>query len=745
MKRAASLAWDKKWSRAIQEYHKALDEFPQDVTVLTGLGLAYAETRQLDKALQMYKQAAELSPDSPEVIQRAGHMLERQAQWPEAANTYVLAADACLRQRDTAQAIELWKKATVLDPENLRAHQNLARAYESQGQARKAARQHLIMARVLHRTNRTAEAIEHCSAALELDPHNTEGREILDALERGLALPDGLTARLQPDAEGKRTLDSFVVFEDIELGSGALVRNKTRASPADVVRERSLTQMAEAVFAETADPQQIQANLLLAQAADFQARGLADKAMDAYSSAIRIGTDTLAVHFNLGLLYQERRDFARAVDHLGRTLSDPEFSVGAHFAIGECYYAWNKVSDALQYFLEALRIVDTQSLSNGHGDDLNLAYEQLKQETAHPKDEKTAHHLARSILSFMSSKGWSQRARGMREHLDHLAGGCILFPLAEILGDPEAEIAMRGMSQIQEFLKQDMLFTALEECFWVIQQAPYYLPLHLHMADILIREGKLEEAVQKYTTISETYRVRGELARAIAVYGKALEVAPMDVGVREQFVHLLIEAGNVDHAIEQYIALADAYYQLAQVNRAIEKYTEALRYAPRGDPDRHWEVNLLHHIGDIYMQRVNWQQAIRAYERIKREDSEDEKARSYLIDLYYKTGQREQALHELDELIDFYKDRKQPRELLSALQDVVRSRPDELAVHMRLAKLYLDMEMKEEAVAELDTVGEMQLKAGMADEAIRTVQAIIRLGPDDVAGYRQLLAQLKSQ
>jgi tetratricopeptide (TPR) repeat protein len=179
------------------------------------------------------------------------------------------------------------------------------------------------------------------------------------------------------------------------------------------------------------------------------------------------------------------------------------------------------------------------------------------------------------------------------------------------------------------------------------------------------------------------------------------------------------------------------------VNRAIEKYTEALKYATQGDPARHWEVNVLHRIGDIYMQRVNWRQAMRAYQRIKRIDEQDEKARLSLVDLYFKTEQRDEALRELDELIEFYGSRRQPRQVLSLLQDAVRSRPDELALHMRLAKLYIDTQMKEEAIAELDTVGEMQLNAGMTREAIRTIQAIIRLGPGNVHGYQQLLAQLK--
>ena len=745
MRPAANLAWDRKWSRAIKEYKKALGEFPRDVTALTGLGLAYAETGQPKKALDNYRRAAELSPDSPEMIKRVGQMLERLAEWPKAADAYALAADACLRLRDTSQATELWQKAVILDPENLPAHRNLAKACEDQGRVRQAARQHLMMARVQQRRGHTREAIEHCNAALELDLCNREARDILGALQGGRPLPDGPTARLQPDADGKRTLDSFVIFEDIELSSAALLSARARASPADMLRERSLIKMAEAAFAEHSDPQTMQVNLLLAQAADYQTRGLTDRAIEAYLGAINIGADTLAVHFGLGLLYQEKRDFARALEHLNQTLLDRDYVLGAHFAIGEGHYRWGRATDGLQHLLEALRIIDSHIVSKRRVDDLNAMYEQFRQKYATQSDSETTLRLARLIISLLSSKGWGQQVVEARRQLDSLAGGCVLITLAEMLIEPEAEKAMTALRHIQEYLEQNKLFAALEECLWAIQESPYYLPLHLNLADILIEGGRLDEAVQKYITVAEAYHVRGHLQRAVAIYRKALQIAPMDVKGRNKLIRMLLDARMIDQAMEQYMLVADAYYQLAQVNRAVEKYTEALKYAAHGDASRHWETNVLHRIGDIYMQRVDWRQAIRAYQRIKRVDDEDESARSYLVDLYFNTGQRDQALSELDELIEFYKARRQPRKLLSVLQAAVRSRPDELELHKRLARLFFDMRMKEEAIAEMNTVGEIQLSAGMTRQAIHTLQAIIRLGPDDVQAYRQLLAQLKNQ
>jgi tetratricopeptide (TPR) repeat protein len=237
--------------------------------------------------------------------------------------------------------------------------------------------------------------------------------------------------------------------------------------------------------------------------------------------------------------------------------------------------------------------------------------------------------------------------------------------------------------------------------------------------------------------------VREDLYRATRVYRKALDIAPMDVDMRKRLIALLIKARQYDQAIEQYISMADTYYQLAQIDQSIEQYNQALRFAPQGDPARHWEVNILHRIGDIYMQRVNWREAIKIYQRAKRIEPQDDKVRMFLVDLYFKTAQRAQALKEVDDLIAFFMEERMANKLVTTMKAITGMYPQEIAVHMRMAKIYLDIRKKRDAIAELDVVGELQLNEGKTADAIRTIQAIIRLGPDDVEQYKRLLVQIK--
>jgi predicted Zn-dependent protease len=50
---------------------------------------------------------------------------------------------------------------------------------------------------------------------------------------------------------------------------------------------------------------------------------------------------------------------------------------------------------------------------------------------------------------------------------------------------------------------------------------------------------------------------------------------------------------------------------------------------------------------------------------------------------------------------------------------------------------------KNEAIAEYDILGEMQLNQGQRNQAIQTIQAILKMKPDNPDGYRQLLAQIQ--
>jgi tetratricopeptide (TPR) repeat protein len=311
-----------------------------------------------------------------------------------------------------------------------------------------------------------------------------------------------------------------------------------------------------------------------------------------------------------------------------------------------------------------------------------------------------------------------------------------------MLALPDSERILESVAMAQDYAERGAPYAALEEVYYALGLAPTYLPIHRQVAQVLIAMGKVEDAVSKLLVIGDTYHMRGDVRPAMAMYRRALDLAPMDTAVRARFIELLVTHGEIDEALEHYLNLADSYRHLAQIDQAQEIYEESLRLAPRGSSNRRWEVQILHRLGDIHMQRVDWRHAIGVYERICKLAPADERARSALMDLYYRVNRPDLAIVELDGLLKIYRENDRPERILGVLEDAVREWPDSLPLRTRLAQVYLDAGDAQQALKHLDKLGDLQLEAGRYEDARATIRAIIALRPPNVADYQQLLDQL---
>jgi len=754
MRAGTNAAWDGNWDQAIVVYRRALAEFSDDVSALIGLGLAYSGAGQLEATLKAYQRAIALAPDDPVLLEHIGKTREQLGQGKAAAEAYMAAAERYLSQQQaTHLALVRWQDAARACPDCLPAHAELLQYYQRHGQVREAVRECLTLAHIYQAQGQNDHAVQICHHALRLAPHNSE---VLAALG-GLRYAEQIAA--EPGAEASRerlglltaiegptapiTLE-FPVAPDVESV-------KERGSPIEITRQKALSDLAESVFEEegvaelpAVAPQlsKVKIDALVGRAIDFQTRGKIEEAIAAYEQVIEAGVGRTSVHFNLGLLYQERMRFDAAIAQLEQAASYPEYALGSHFALGECYRARGRIDEALEHFVEVLKMVDLAIVRREQADDLIQLYESLVSSYIAKGQREQALEFTNSLVEFLSEKNWEDKVVQVRQRLDALAQEGPILSLAEMLATPGSEHILESVALSQEYVKRGMYYAALEECYYALEHASTYLPTHRQIAQVLLAMGKADDAAAKSVAIADTYRVRGNVRQAMAMYHRALKLAPMDTVVRAKLVDLLISHGEIDEALEHYLILADSYYHLAQMEQAREVYQEALRLAPRGGPEHRWSVRILHKMGDIDMQRVDWKRAISVYEQIRKLAPDDERARLTLMELYYRFNRPELAIAELDDLLRTYRESGKTRRIFAVLEDEARERPDNIPLHTRLAQAYLDAGHVERALEHLDKLGDLQLGARRYDDAKATIRAIIALHPANVEVYQQLLDQL---
>jgi tetratricopeptide (TPR) repeat protein len=395
----------------------------------------------------------------------------------------------------------------------------------------------------------------------------------------------------------------------------------------------------------------------------------------------------------------------------------------------------------LQNYIETLKIIDLHNVSSQKANKLVQAYEEVTNKYQARIEPKQADSFITAVKRFFSSSAWEEKAAEARARMDSVTEDGAAMSLVEFLETPETEVVITTMALTGEYLKRNLLMTASEECLRAIQKAPSYLPLHVRLADILLKQEHTDEAINKFLYIARVFLMRGQPDQAVNLYQRILRLAPMDVIVRTRLIELYINQQETDQALEQYLALADSYYQLAQVDRALEKYNEALRLAAASSSVDTWKGDILMRMGDIYRQRFDWARATTAYEDLLKINPNDERIQRQLIDLYYKQNKVNQATKTLDGLLAIYQ-KYNPLKALDLLKELTSIYQDDLSLRQRLAVAFVQNGMNREAIKEYDVLGEMQLENGLRSQAMQTIQAIINLGPDDIEGYRRLLTQI---
>jgi tetratricopeptide (TPR) repeat protein len=144
--------------------------------------------------------------------------------------------------------------------------------------------------------------------------------------------------------------------------------------------------------------------------------------------------------------------------------------------------------------------------------------------------------------------------------------------------------------------------------------------------------------------VAEAAITRGKTSQAIRALERAVEVNPIDQTVRSRLIELLMSNGAVDSAMGHYLKLAEGFYQLAQVDRAVEKLNEALRIAPRADPAAEWGLKILRRLADIHTQRLDGRRAVAALEGVYQARPLELETVQQLTALYFRLGAEERAL-----------------------------------------------------------------------------------------------------
>lgn len=729
-------AWDQNWEAAIDHYGRAVKEFEDDADAQLHLGLALLRADRLNDALRVLERAQQLAPDDPSAAENAAEVLERMGRNREAAQKYVQVAEAYLALRDIDKAIFNWERAASLTPGLTSVHAKLAQAYERINDRKRALRQFLILAYYFRRQNDTERAIRAIERALKIDPRSSFALNGLNALRAGgeLMLPPDDDAAPHTMRHAQQRLDAD--FESFDEDEKTFTEGDPRGPIGEAVNQ-ALSMLAAHVL-ETGMLDATGANAL--RAMELQQQDARAGAIEAYLSALP-GLNHPALKMNLGVLLLQADRPQEAVTHLSEVLNIPQLRIGALHALGMANVRLGKQQHAARFLVQCLQSVETER-NRSKREEVERVYRGLVDALEEANDELLV-AINQRFLRTLTGKEWPQRVSDLRQHLDEMLRTAGAGGVRDFLGSGGGDELAEAVQRIDRYIREGRLLLAMDEAHQAVEDAPYYLPVHVRMAEIMVREGRLRQAINKYQTVAQSYIVRDDFDRAASILNEVLEMAPLDTSIRTELINLLEQQGRQPEAMPHYLHLGKTYRQLGNIDGAREALTMAHALCKRFTDDTEQLVAIKHQIADIDMTRFDLRRAQRTYEEILEIRPNDERAQRQLIDIHFSQGNSNEGVKRLDELLSQYAREKQVAPIVKTLEELVRLYPDEIALRSRLAGLYRQTGRKAEAITQLDALGELQLKAGMTQEAIVTIKQLVKLGPENANQYLQLLRQLE--
>lgn len=168
---------------------------------------------------------------------------------------------------------------------------------------------------------------------------------------------------------------------------------------------------------------------------------------------------------------------------------------------------------------------------------------------------------------------------------------------------------------------------------------------------------------------------------------------------------------------------------------------------------------LYYGLAEAQASQSNWEGALSSLIALKKLMPHDQSVYTRLADIYFRQGQLSQALAELNDLLVFYQKGNEHEKTLETLGHMARLAPNNVPVRRKLADMYIKLGMTDYGLTELNTLAELQLKAGHLKDAMYTYQKaadmhytlgrheealeiygrVVRIAPRDIEARQQLI------
>lgn len=127
---------------------------------------------------------------------------------------------------------------------------------------------------------------------------------------------------------------------------------------------------------------------------------------------------------------------------------------------------------------------------------------------------------------------------------------------------------------------QKKLTNELSEYYRIAEENPDDNRVHLRIAEVLMKMGEKEKAIEEYLYAAENYEADNLSQISAAIYKQVLQIAPEQANVYQKLVDVHLKEGFLGDAIATYERLADYHYNQGKKDEAVKTLEKMVSIDP---------------------------------------------------------------------------------------------------------------------------------------------------------------------
>ncbi|MBI3988243.1 MAG: tetratricopeptide repeat protein [candidate division NC10 bacterium] len=266
----------------------------------------------------------------------------------------------------------------------------------------------------------------------------------------------------------------------------------------------------------------------------------------------------------------------------------------------------------------------------------------------------------------------------------------------------EAKIQYMGVAE--QYLKQGENRKALEIYQRIADLEPGNSVLFAKLADMLAKEGMIQEAVARLSKGAQAARKMGHLGEAVRLLKKIVQLDPGSFEAHSNLGRLLFQSGSYDEAIQE------------------------LSIATSVDPTN---ISCLPFLGQAYEQKGLLDEAVGVYQKIVGLDPQAMEPRLHLGQLFLRQEKFVEAFNQYDAVAERLINQGKPDSAFELFRGILDVDPTYAKARVKLAELLVRAGDLERAKEEFTQLAVFYAEAGRLDEERAVYEKILSIDPQD--------------